>query len=208
MTTFNDVLNTHTAQAVANGRALTITTLTSRTTILALFTTDAPMLKLHWNEEKGYFVCCGDNCSACIVDKAPRDTFIFPVINLPRKRVEALRVPYIDKPGSLCMEIAAVLADPTQSGKPVQVTKVGNFHYIAEPVPGNIPTETQTLIKDLAEKFKSDLAAGAISLDGLYPRLTAEEIREIPSIHEALKNCGMLDDDQSDDGLLGTSEAA
>lgn len=206
---FRDFINTQTAQSLTIDSLPTATVLTQRPSILTFFTTDAPMVKLHYHPEVKYFVCPGEGCPACEVDKPPRDTYLFPVINLPRKRVEVLRVPHLMNPDgtlipdSLLMGIAALMADPTNTNRVAKVSKTGGFRYAVEPVPGTIPAETKALIEDLDSKFKSDLATDTIGLEGFYPHLTVEEIREIPSIHEDLKLCGLLTEDNQDDALDG-----
>lgn len=213
MSNFSQFLTTQTTQAIINGPGLTANSITERPSILAFFTTDAPIVKLHWHKDQGHYVCPGEGCPACEVDKPPRDTFLFPVINLPRHRVEVLRVPHIVNPDgtlisdSLIMGIAALMSDPSITDKVAKVSKSGSYRYAVDPVSGTIPLESKMLIQNLVTKFQSDLATGAISLEDFYPRLTAEEIREIPSIHEGLKLCGLLGTDELDDDSPDPADA-
>lgn len=213
MPNFSEFLTTQTTQAIINDPALTATSITERPSILAFFTADAPMVKLHYLPEVKFFVCPGEGCPACLVSKPPRDTYLFPVINLPRKRIEILRVPHIENPDgslipdSLIMGIAALMSDPSTTDKVAKVSKSGSYRYTVEAVPGTIPSETKDLIDKLAAKFQSDLATGTASLEGFYPYLTAEEIREIHSIHEELKLCGLLAEEDQDDEFNGPDAA-
>lgn len=204
MPNFSEFLKTQTAQAIVSDPGLTAAIISEQPSILAFFTDDAPLEKLHYHPEIKYFVCPEEGCPACMISKAPRDTFLFPVINLIRKRIEVLRVPNLQNhdgtiiSDSLLMGITALMADPTNTDKIAKVTKSGNYRYSVEVVPGTIPSETKDLIEKLAAKFESGLATGTISLADFYPHLTAEEIREVPSIYEELKLCGLLEDDSLD----------
>ena len=153
------------------------------------FTADGPRVNLHFCKEadiNAYIVCNGEECILCRTGRDRAERILIPVYLPVSQTVGILPVGLSLRPFALLPQLGALLKADTR--KVIFITRDG----------GNFLVSTRDFPEDTDDgaaairAYLDNYEAGRIDLIGVYPRMSNEQLLEIPEIARsaALKGLG------------------
>jgi hypothetical protein len=182
-----DGLDRWDAEAAGDTACLSLIRVDANETLVVPFTTSMLRVKIHFLDApayRGYLHCGGDGCLLCRVGRRPDVRDLLPVYDAVARAVGVLPISESMRPQALRPQLAPVLRQLKQGGRLlVTLRKLDNVRFELGTV--ELPEDADDGA-DKVRAFKSRLESRQVDLAAVYPRLTAEELAEIPEVARAM----------------------
>jgi hypothetical protein len=157
------------------------------------FTTSMVSVRLHYSKLKalpGYLHCLGESdCPLCRIGRPVDSRDLLPVYDPDERAVAVLPVSPNVRPQALRPQLVPVLKR-VQTGERLAmvVRRVDQYRFdvAAHPLPEGVDDGSEVIAA-----FTEAVEAGTVRLSDAYPRTSAEVLRAIPEVAEALKRRGL-----------------
>ncbi|MEO6595305.1 MAG: hypothetical protein ABIP94_11180 [Planctomycetota bacterium] len=153
-----------------------------------LFTADIEPTRLHYVADeavRSYLACPGTGCPLCFCGVEPPTFHLLPVFDVEAGLVKVLRIPARRQPGGLGPLLVPHLRDKDIASKVILLSRNGAKYTIEARPLGTNARRGEAQIK----AFLEDQQAG-ITLAGAFPRMSPEELAEVPAIAAKLDALG------------------
>jgi hypothetical protein len=185
-----DGLDRWDAEAAGDTARLSLIRIDANETLVVPFTTSMLRVKIHFLDTtayRDYLHCGGDGCLLCRLGRRPDVRDLLPVYDAVARAVGVLPISESMRPQALRPQLAPVLRQLKQAKQGgrllVTLRKLDKVRFELGTV--ELPKDADDGA-DKVRAFKSRLESGAVDLAAVYPRLTAEELAEIPEVARAM----------------------
>ena len=153
-----------------------------------LFTADAQETRLHYigdESVRSYVVCPGTGCPACHCGVEPRQFNLLPVFDVAACAVKVLRVSARRQQDGLGPLLLPHLRDKAIASKLILISRNGATYTLEARLLAAHANRGEAAIK----AFLDELQAG-LKLETSFPRMSPEELAEVPAITAKLAAIG------------------
>jgi hypothetical protein len=188
-----DGLDLWASEAPSGGAAaLSVVRLEAGERPLIPFTTTMQRVRLHYLDAaavRSYVHCLGDGCLLCRAGKEPETRDLLPVYDPVGQAVAVLAISPNLRAQALRPQLTPVLQRVRDGERLLLLLRrPDTTRFVVSAVP--LPEDAEDGA-DHIDAFCKQLAAGAVSLDSVYPRLSAEDLAAIPEVARLLKLKGL-----------------
>ncbi len=156
--------------------------------MVLLFTTEVEQTKLHYVDDesvKAYANCPGPGCPLCQLGARPVEFLLLPVIDVQTGTVRVLRVATRRGAGALLTELKPHLNRSDSCDTVLLLSRNGNAYNAKARTLGKSANRHEDAVAAFLKRREDGL-----KLDGVFASLTAEDLREVPSIRNKLDAIG------------------
>ena len=161
--------------------------------LISLFTTSGKQVKVYYFDDLGegqggYVHAVGQDCPAAKAGFVAKTFMLLPVLDRVSGDVAVLRIPLAQGAGKLLTELQN-FQGPEKSGDDViQIVKPDNWTYDVKCVSSQRPTPSEIRT---VNGVKDQLASGEMDITSVYPRLSKEQMADIPKVRATSKLKGL-----------------